>query len=154
MGDLASAATEELRTEVERLRQAIRKHWAQKCEDRCFLDDGELYAAAGLPPADVRVGDKAAMLANCAAFIEKRCAAGGPWKSYAELEAGSARQAARVRELEAALAPFADLAAVDGITPDDSVQLLANEYAPGTATVGDCRRAAELLANTEAKECP
>jgi hypothetical protein len=70
-----------------RLRDAIAKHHAQKADDRCQFDDDELYAAAGLPPADRRVGDKSAMLANCARFIEKRCEGGGPWKSYAEMEA-------------------------------------------------------------------
>jgi hypothetical protein len=70
-----------------KLRAAITKHHGQKADDRCFLDDTELYAAAGLPPADRRVGDKDAMLANCARFIQHRCESGGPWKSYAELEA-------------------------------------------------------------------
>jgi hypothetical protein len=73
--------------ETAKLRAAIIKHHAQKADDRCQFDDDELYAAAGLPPADRRVGDKFAMLANCARFIEKRCEGGGPWKSYAELEA-------------------------------------------------------------------
>ena len=70
----------------DRLLAAIRKHHAQRADDRCHLDDEELYAAAGLPPADTRVGDKAAMLKNCERFLERRCA-GGHWPTYAELEA-------------------------------------------------------------------
>jgi len=70
----------------QRMRAAVAKHHAQKADDRCILDDDELYAAFGLPPVDRRVGDKAAMLVNCQRFIERRCEAGG-WPTYAELEA-------------------------------------------------------------------
>lgn len=64
---------------------AIRKHHGQKADDRCHFDDDELYASAGLPPCDKRVGDKAAMMVNCARFLERRCEGGG-WPSYADLE--------------------------------------------------------------------
>lgn len=83
------------------LRAAIAAHHAQKADDRCIEDDDRLYAAAGLPPCDRRVGDKEAMLANCARFIARRCEGGG-WPSYVELEA----QIAQLRgALDAALAP-------------------------------------------------
>lgn len=74
------------RFEVVRLRNAIREHRAQKADDRCWLDDVELYSALcdGQMP-DPRVGDKAAMLANCSRFIERRCI-GGKWPTYVELE--------------------------------------------------------------------
>ena len=75
-----------LRAENDRLTAAIVTHHAQKADDRCIEDDDRLYAAAGLPPCDRRVGDKVAMLANCQRFIERRCEGGG-WPSYAELEA-------------------------------------------------------------------
>jgi hypothetical protein len=65
---------------------AVKEHHDQKADDRCIEDDTKLYAAFGLPPADHRVGDKAAMLENCALFIERRCESGG-WSSYVELEA-------------------------------------------------------------------
>lgn len=74
------------RDEISRLRAAILDHHAQKADDRCIEDDDRLYAAAGLPPCDRRVGDKVAMLANCKRFIERRCE-GGHWPSYRELEA-------------------------------------------------------------------
>jgi hypothetical protein len=83
--------------EVERLREAVAKHHGQIADDRCWMDDDELYAAFGLPPVDRRVGDKAAMRANCDRFIERRCEGGG-WQSYAELEA----KIERVAQLEAA----------------------------------------------------
>lgn len=75
------------RRENERLRAAIIKHRDQKADDRCYLDDFELYAILGdgVEP-DNHVGDKSLMMANCYRFIEKRCE-GGKWQSYIELEA-------------------------------------------------------------------
>lgn len=70
---------------LESLYAAIYEHHSQKADDRCIEDDDRLYAAAGLPPCDRRVGDKAAMIVNCARFIENRCQGGG-WATYAELE--------------------------------------------------------------------
>jgi sarcosine oxidase delta subunit len=71
---------------AERLRAAIFKHRSQKADDRCIEDDDELYAALGDGiKCDRRVGDKLAMLTNCARFIERRCEGGG-WPSYADLE--------------------------------------------------------------------
>ena len=79
---------ESLRQQVTDLRAAIIKHRSQKADDRCWMDDQELYAALGDGDlGDNRVGDPHAMWTNCATFIAKRCAVGGPWKSYAELEA-------------------------------------------------------------------
>lgn len=78
-------AADKYRQIVADLRTAIVIHHAQKADDRCIEDDDRLYAAAGLPPCDRRVGDKFAMLRNCARFIENRCQGGG-WPSYVELE--------------------------------------------------------------------
>ena len=74
-----------MRSMYHTLRAAIAVHHGQKADDRCIEDDDKLYAAAGLPPCDRRVGDKEAMLANCRRFIENRCE-GGHWPSYADLE--------------------------------------------------------------------
>ena len=76
-----------LSQEVQRLRAAVTEHHAQKADDRCWEDDDRLYAAFGLPPVDRSIGDPTAMLENCKRFIKQRCEGGGPWKSYAELEA-------------------------------------------------------------------
>lgn len=78
----------EIRTviaERDKLKAAIVEHHTRKADDRCFMDDDKLYVAAGLPKADIHVGDKAAMLANCERFIQRRCM-GGEWLSYVELE--------------------------------------------------------------------
>lgn len=96
-------AWECLACECEGLRKAIAEHHRQKADDRCIEDDNRLYTAAGLPPCDHRVGDKAAMLANCARFIDRRCE-GGAWPTYAELESKLAAAARRVGELEAEVA--------------------------------------------------
>lgn len=100
-----SAAT--LQAEIERLRQAVYKHYAQKADDLCWRDDNELYAAFGLPKRDNSVGDPVAMLANCRRFIEQRCNAGGPWKSYAELEAENAKLRAALWPSGSAVEEFA-----------------------------------------------
>jgi hypothetical protein len=77
----------DLRKARDTLQAAIAEHHAQKADDRCFLDDDELYAVARLPPVDRTIGNPAAMLENCKRFIAQRCQGGGLWKSYAELEA-------------------------------------------------------------------
>lgn len=127
-------------SEVVRLREAIARHHAQKADDRCVFDDDELYAAAGLPPVDRRVGDKAAMLRNCERFIERRCEGGG-WPSYAELEAENTRLRAA---LDAAYATIAKqtallLARRDGDIPPHSLGAQADPPDDGAAV------AAELL---------
>jgi hypothetical protein len=86
----AAFAYRPLSIAYEKLRDAIVKHHRQKADDRCIEDDDRLYAAAGLPPCDRRVGDKAAMLKNCERFINARCEGGG-WMTYAELEAELAK---------------------------------------------------------------
>ncbi len=80
-------AVRALLAENDTLKAAIKTHHDQKADDRCWMDDATLYEAAGLPMHDARVGDKRAMLENCKRFIDRRCGSGGPWKSYAELEA-------------------------------------------------------------------
>lgn len=75
------------RERAEKLESAIREHWSQKNDDRCWEDDVKLYAAVPLPESTHHcIGDPAAMLENCKRFIDQRCVKGGLWKSYAELE--------------------------------------------------------------------
>jgi hypothetical protein len=73
---------------ISHLETAITSHRDQKADDRCWLDDSTLYAVLNDGNlGDHRIGDSEAMLANCQRFIKNRCEGGGPWKSYAELEA-------------------------------------------------------------------
>lgn len=64
----------ELQAEVDRLKAAIRKHRDQHGDDRCFLDDYELYAALGEPIPDhaCRLDDPCTMMANCVRYIQSR----------------------------------------------------------------------------------
>ena len=78
---------ERLRDDLTALMMAIGKHHSQHADDLCWMDDDELYTAAGLPAREATVGDAKAMLRNYKRFIRQRCFAGGEWKSYAELEA-------------------------------------------------------------------
>lgn len=59
------------RHEIGRLRDAIRKHRDYRGDDRCFLDDEELYAILpeGYTP---RERDSAVELKNCERFIASR----------------------------------------------------------------------------------
>jgi hypothetical protein len=75
-----------LQDRVTELETAIRTHRARKADDRCIEDDDRLYESLGDGiKCDRNVGDKAAMLQNCARFIERRCE-GGAWPSYHDLE--------------------------------------------------------------------
>ena len=62
---------EHLSLEIERLRTAIRTHMHMRGDDRCYLDDHDLYQV--LPEGDTRPAeDSAVTLANCLRFIECR----------------------------------------------------------------------------------
>lgn len=68
------------------LAAAIRKHRGQKGDDRCWMDDQELYRTLGDGDlGDFTCGDKAAMLKNCDRYVNNCVIGGGPWKSYEEL---------------------------------------------------------------------
>lgn len=91
------------RSRALRAEAAIRKHRDQHADDRCWLDDAELYEALGegpVAPLTFQVGDKATMLKNCERFLERRCFGGGYWRTYAELEAENTRLENSVDELE------------------------------------------------------
>lgn len=81
--------------EVERLRAAIRKHRDTRGDDRCFMDDAELYRV--LPEGDTRPGrDTAVTLENCYRFIKLRqegrgCEYVSPQRRIEELESEVAR---------------------------------------------------------------
>jgi hypothetical protein len=96
--------------QVNHIVAAIRKHYEQRADDRCWMDDVELYVAAGLPvPHDATVGSKAEMLKNCERFLERRCVEGGAWKTYAELEAENERLRRCLFQLQDAAKQLADL---------------------------------------------
>ena len=66
----------QLRSEVIRLRKAIRIHRDQRLDDRCWMDDYQLYEILpeGIDPSfvDLRLLSKEVMKKNCDRFIECR----------------------------------------------------------------------------------
>lgn len=50
-------------------------------DDVCWMDIDKIFAAAGLPVPDRKVGNKYEMLQNCAKFLNVMCD-GGEWESY------------------------------------------------------------------------
>jgi hypothetical protein len=75
-----------LKEKIKILHDAIKKHRDQKSDDRCWMDDQELYAVLNDGNlGDNHVGDIEQMRHNCNRFLENRCT-GGKWKTYAELE--------------------------------------------------------------------
>ncbi len=108
----------EAQAEVKRLRAAFEEWHSQHGDDLCHVDDDLLCERFDMPPRDNRVGDKEAMLANCKRFVEHRCDGGGPWVSYAELEAERDRLQGDVRRLrELNETAEASLALVKGLLP-------------------------------------
>ena len=69
----------------DQLMAVIREVHSQHADDLCWMDIDRIFAAAGLPVPDRKVGDKSAMLRNCELFIGVMCQS-GQWQSYAELE--------------------------------------------------------------------
>jgi ribosomal protein S27AE len=76
----------ELQEEIDKLRAAIIKHRDQRGDDRCWLDDLDLYAVLddGVQ-ADNSMPPREGFLANCARYYDNRCRAGN-WTTYQELE--------------------------------------------------------------------
>lgn len=124
----------EATAERDRLLAAVKEHHSQRADDRCVEDDDRLYAAAGLPPCDRRVGSKEEMLANCARFIERRCEGGG-WPSYRELEAERDAALAEAERLRGALRGAYEDAARVVVAGGDGVDRLetAIQYGPNAA---------------------
>lgn len=93
---------------VEMLFQSIRKHRDQRGDDRCYLDDHELYLV--LPEGDTRpTREIAVTLENCAKFIE--CRQQGreyvsPQRRIEELEAALQAILSRLHTIEAEEKPW------------------------------------------------
>lgn len=65
---------------VEPYLQAIRKHRDQKLDDRCWMDDYELYSVLpeGLEGVDLRLLPKTEMMKNCEHYIDCRSITNSP----------------------------------------------------------------------------
>ena len=91
----------------ERVMAAIRSVHAEHADDLCWMpaDVNRIFEAAGLPPQDLRVGDRAAMRRNCDRYVDALYD-GGPWRSYGELEAEEVRLRGMVNVLADRLAKY------------------------------------------------
>lgn len=64
--------------EVERLKQAIRKHRDERGHGRCWENDLELYRALGeAVPGSPGLPDRAEFLAECARYYDGQAGGGG-----------------------------------------------------------------------------
>lgn len=74
--DIEGLMRHELKAEIRRLRTAIRKHRDQKLDDRCWMDDFELYESLpeGIDPSyvDLRLLPHEVMMKNCDHFVRCR----------------------------------------------------------------------------------
>lgn len=101
---------------IEKLLAAIRKHRDEKGDDRCWLDDVELYRALpeGAVEVDLRLHEPEAMLANCRRFIANRHDPSVPYVSpqrrIEELEAEVKRHTTPTDEFDG------ELVVRDGVT--------------------------------------
>lgn len=66
------ARLDHVQAERDRFGDAIRNHRDQRGDDRCYLDDAELYAVLGEGPAVTVLPPREAFLANCARFHASR----------------------------------------------------------------------------------
>lgn len=84
---------------TDKLLAAIRKHRDQRGDDRCWLDDRELYTALpeGLDGADLRLHCPEEMLANCKRYIAARH---DPSQEYVSPQREIEALRSRVAELE------------------------------------------------------
>src|ERR1700733_2514255 len=58
---------------IRELEDAIRKHMSQKLDDRCWLDDAELYKVIGGPnPEECALPPEDVFLANCKRYHQSR----------------------------------------------------------------------------------
>lgn len=72
---------------LDKYKAAVIELHSQHGDDLCWMpaDVNKVFVAFGLPPQDLRVGDKPTMRKNCDRYID--CLeSGGPWRSYAEIE--------------------------------------------------------------------
>lgn len=73
---LALVAVTDHGFEIKKLRAAIRKHRDQRLDDRCWMDDYELYESLpeGATPhyVDLRLLPREEMLKNCERYVECR----------------------------------------------------------------------------------
>jgi len=89
---------ERVESEKTKFRHAIRNHRDQRGDDRCYLDDAELYSVLGESEAVTVLPPKEVFLANCARFHASRQK---PGEKYETEEERHQDLKTKVAELEA-----------------------------------------------------
>lgn len=76
-----------MKSEAKKLRTAIIKHRSQRADDRCWLDDLELYRVLGdsVQEYDPSMPPREEFLVNCVRYYDKRCVRGN-WPTYQQLQ--------------------------------------------------------------------
>lgn len=91
--DLNTMSTRQLEDEVIRLRAGIRKHRDQRLDDRCWMDDFELYELMpeGIHPGfvDLRLLPREEMMRNCSHFVDCRATTLTPEEAVQKYKSGS-----------------------------------------------------------------
>jgi hypothetical protein len=80
----ARAHNDRVTAEKDNLVNAIRKHRDQRGDDRCWLDDEELYTVLGEPQPNTRLVPKEQFLSNCSRFWEHRQNPNQPYETEAD----------------------------------------------------------------------
>jgi len=95
-------ATSMAQAEIERLKNAIRRHRDERGDDRCYLDDARLYEVLGEGQPDTTLPPRDVFLSNCARFWECRQANPDPVEAERAYRKGGEFEQlkARVTELE------------------------------------------------------
>lgn len=72
--DTGRCAVEYWKSQADEYKQAIKVHRSQRLDDRCWIDDYDLYAVLGDEPheVDTRLPPKEEFMQNCARFHECR----------------------------------------------------------------------------------
>ncbi len=90
-----SSIVDKMTQEIVTLKNAIKKHRDQKGDDRCWMDDDELYSVLNEPLFARPMPSRDKMMKNCEKFIALRTkpdekiddeSVQGRWVSRAELE--------------------------------------------------------------------
>jgi hypothetical protein len=98
----AEAERDASNQEARRLLLIITNHRDQRGDDRCWLDDQDMYTAVGLSPANTALPPAEEFAANCKRFHESRQRPGDKYETVAEMVAKE-RWAWRTQTLEEAI---------------------------------------------------
>ena len=101
----------ELEAEVKRLTDAIKLHHSKRGDDRCWMDDENLYAAVGLKPVYTLLPPRKEFLESCARYCERFHITR---QHPTDLETGASPYRMTIAEMEAEIIRLRGLVGEDG----------------------------------------